>query len=204
MHGKNGRFLQNKISFPASVMTDEAIVLECQSGDFAHFDTLYDAYLQRIYDFIYFKTHHRQTAEDLASQVFFSLVENIDSFDSRKGVFAAWIFRIARNKVIDHYRTNKHTSDIADAWDLAADSNVESDVDAKLTLGNLHDAMRQLTAEQREIVLLRIWQDLPFAEIARLLGKKEPAVKMAFGRALQKIETDKLLPLFVLFFFSHQ
>lgn len=183
-------------------MTDEAIVRECQAGDYGNFATLYDAYLKRIYDFIYFKTHHRETAEDLTTQVFMSVLENIDSFEHGKGAFVTWIYRIARNKIVDHYRSFKPLHDIEDAWDISSDSDIERDADTALSLQKIEAAMQSLTAAQREIVLLRLWQDMSFKEIARLTGKNEAAVKMAFGRALEKIRSEDLLLLLALFFFT--
>ena len=83
-----------------------AIVQSCQKGSVEDFGRLYDLYIKKIYNFIYYKTHHQETAEDLVSIVFTKALKKINTFDN-SGTFSAWLYRIARNTVIDHYRTKK-------------------------------------------------------------------------------------------------
>ena len=82
------------------------------------FGKLYDQHVKKIYEFIYFKTHHKETAEDLTSVTFMKALSNIESFDEKKASFKTWLYRIARNTVIDHYRMKRETADLEDAWDL--------------------------------------------------------------------------------------
>jgi len=103
---------------------EKDIIVSCQQGDLEKFSWLYDKYIKKIYDFIYFKTTHKETAEDLTSQTFFKALEKIKTFNSDKGTFSAWLYQIARNTVIDHYRTMKKTVDIDDVWDMAEDQDI--------------------------------------------------------------------------------
>ena len=80
------------------------ILREYQAGNLEHFGEIYDVYIKKIYNFIYYKTHHKETAEDLTSETFRKALSNIKSFDTHRA-FSSWLYRIAQNTVIDHYRT---------------------------------------------------------------------------------------------------
>src|SRR3990167_9293693 len=79
-------------------MEDESsYVTKCQAGDTVAFGVLYDYYIDKIYRFVYYKTFVKEVAEDITSDVFHKALVKINSFDSSKGVFSAWLYRIARN-----------------------------------------------------------------------------------------------------------
>lgn len=179
-------------------MTDLDIVRACQAGDRRMFGVLYDRYIGKIHDFIYFKTYHKHIAQDLTSQVFMKALDKIDVFDARGGTFGGWLFRIARNAVIDHYRTKKEGSDIEDAHDIDDGTDIARDVDAKMTLEKLEKYLEGLEADQRDIIIMRVWQELSYKEIAEIMGKTEAGCKMAFSRALKKLRQDMPQDLFVL------
>jgi DNA-directed RNA polymerase specialized sigma24 family protein len=73
------------------------------------FTEVYDLYASRIYQFIYYKTYHKETAEDLTSSTFLRAFENLHQFNPERGSIGAWIYQIARNLVTDHYRAKKKT-----------------------------------------------------------------------------------------------
>jgi len=169
---------------------EEAAVRRCQEGDGAAFGELYDAHIKKIYDFIYYKTLHRETAEDLTSVTFTKAFEKIRSFKSHEGSFSAWLYRIARNTVIDHYRTRKFERDIDDVWDLSSHEDIARDADVRLKLERVEQLLEKLTNEQRDIVIMRLWQDMAHADIAAALGKNESAVKVAYSRAMKQLRQD--------------
>jgi len=170
-------------------MESESIA-QCQSGDLREFGRLYDEYVRKVYQFIYFKTHHRETAEDLTSTVFLKALENINAFDSKKAPFKAWLFSIARNTVIDHYRGHRETVDLEDAWEVKDKRDVARDVEMELTIQSVQKYMEKLKPDQREIVLLRVWGDHSFKEIAEITGKSEAAAKMMFKRTIDTLRGD--------------
>jgi len=169
---------------------ESEIIAQCKQGDLRQFGRLYDEYIRKVYQFIYFKTHHRETAEDLTSTVFLKALENIQSFDEKKAPFKAWLFRIARNTVIDHYRTFRDSMDIEDAWDVKSTQDVARDAEMELTIQAVQKYMDKLKPEQREIVLLRVWGDHSFKEIAEITGKTEAAAKMMFKRVIDTLRED--------------
>jgi len=174
-------------------------IRQCQEGDLGAFGILYDEYIKKIYDFVYYKTMHKETAEDIVSLVFTKVLENIKKYDSSKGTFSSWIYRIARNTVIDHYRTQKKEKDIDDVWDLSGDTDVERDTDNKAELAQVKKYLKTLTSDQRDIIVMRLWQGMSHSEIAEVLGKNESTVKVAYSRAIRDLRKDVLISLLLLF-----
>lgn len=170
-----------------NTLTDEALANACAQGDPLSFGTLYDRYLDKIYRFIYYKTFSKELSEDITSDVFHKAFERIASFDAEKGTFSQWIYRIARNAVIDHYRTVKKHVPIEDAYDLGEEDTTVETHDVLLTLGKVKEYMESLSPRQREIIMLRIWEELSYREIAERIGGTEDSAKMAFSRAMKTV-----------------
>lgn len=180
--------------------SDETLVSSYKAGDSDAFTELYERYIQRIYDFVYFKTHHKQTAEDIVSQTFLQMIEKIDTFNSKKGTFSAWLHRIARNLTFDHFRGRKPTDNIEDAWDLSSDDNVLLDADIAVKLDQVREVLSKLNAKQREVILLRLWQGHSFKEIADITGSSEGACKMQYKRGMETVQQELVMALLLLFY----
>lgn len=179
-------------------INEKEAIKNCQSGDLEKFGYLYDKYIKKIYDFIYYKTTHKETAEDLTSKTFTKAIDNIGHFEIDKGTFSAWLYQIARNTVIDFYRTRKNKTDIDDVWDLSSDEDLARDIDTKQKLARVEKYLSKLKSEQREIIIMRIWQEMSYREIAEIIGKSEASCKMAFSRAINILRRDMPLDLFLL------
>lgn len=180
-------------------MDDDAqYALAAQQGDSKAFGILYDRYIDKIYRFVYYKTFVKEITEDITSDVFSKAYQKINSYNADKGTFSAWIYRIARNAVIDHYRTQKKTVPIEDAFDLGEEDRTAETHDALLTLGRVKEFMSSMTPRQREIITLRIWEEKSYREIAEIIGGSEDSAKMAFSRAMRDLR-EKCGPLALLF-----
>jgi len=181
---------------------EQEIIAACQAGRPEEFSRLYDNYIEKIYRFIYYKTHHCQTAEDLTSQTFMKAWKHISRFDMNKNSFNSWIYKIARNTVIDHYRTQKRQQNIEDAWDLSIFDDTIENIDTKNKLEEVKKYIETLNSEHRDILILRLWQELSYKEIATILDKSEASCKMAFSRGLKKLRKQMPAHLFLLLFIN--
>jgi RNA polymerase sigma-70 factor (ECF subfamily) len=161
------------------------------------FGAIYDEYVRRIYNFIYYKTHHKETAEDLTSQTFAKALNKLSDFNGERGSFPSWLYAIARNNVIDFYRTRKSSMNVEDVWDLADDTDIERDIEAAQKLRKVKKYLKALKPEQREVVLLRVWGDYPYKEIAEIMGKTENNCKVLFSRTMKKLREDMPLSAFL-------
>lgn len=174
------------------------LVTLAQKGEAEAFGALYDAYADKIYKFLYYKTHHRETAEDLASLTFTKALESIAKFSPAKGSFSSWLYKIARNNVIDHYRSLKLETDVDDVWDLSDNTDAPADADTKMKLTAVKKYLKYLSADQREILTLRVWQELSYKEIAEVVGKTEQNCKVIFSRALAELRHQIPLAVYIL------
>ncbi|MCC6934078.1 MAG: sigma-70 family RNA polymerase sigma factor [Candidatus Yanofskybacteria bacterium] len=171
-------------------LSELELIRAAQSGDAGAFGRLYERYADPVYVFIYYKTHHRETAEDLTSRVFLKALEHVDSLTPAEQAFRPWIYTIARNTVIDHYRTRRDHADISDAWDLAGDDDIPRDAELRMRLATVQEYLKQLDPVQRDIVLLRVWQDLPYDQIAAIVGKTPENCKVIFSRVVRRMRAD--------------
>lgn len=167
--------------------SDIDLALACKQGNLEQFDELYTRHLKGIYAFVYYRVMERGTAEDLTSQTFLKALENIGSYHPKKGAFSTWLYRIARNTVFDHFRTAHPHEDIESAWDIQGDDNPFLKTADALSAEELHKVLKTLPKEKRELLLLRMWDGLSYAEIAALTGKSEASCKMMFSRTVSDL-----------------
>jgi len=166
---------------------ERQLVEQAKSGDTEAFAQLYDASMARVYRYVFFRVSDQQTAEDLTSQVFLKAWEKLDSYRP-KGPFLSWLYAIARNTVIDHYRTQKQTVSLEDAGPLVADiDGLEDVMEFHFEMKSVQAAMQQLTGEQQEVLILRFIADYDTDEIARRMDKSQGAVRALQMRALQAL-----------------
>ncbi len=159
--------------------------------DAEHFNELYDIHFAKVYNFVYFRTHHKETAEDLTSKTFIKAWGNLDKFDEEKGSFSTWIYSIARNNIIDHSRKNRNqpeSVDLDSILNASSSEDINLNTSTKLELEKIKGYLHTLPDEQRDIILMRVWDDLPFKDISAIIGKSEASCKMVFYRAMEKLQ----------------
>lgn len=166
---------------------ESKLIKRAQAGDNEAFGQLYDSYFNPIYRFIYYKVFSKETTEDLTSDTFMKALNRIGSYKMDKGRFNSWLYQIARNTVIDYYRTRKEDVDLDDVFDVPHDDRTVEQLDALTNLASVEAYLKALPARQREIITLRIWEEKSFKEIADILGGTENSIKMAFSRSIRQL-----------------
>ena len=177
-------------------------ILACQDGNTEAFGLIYDHHVRTIYNFIYYKVFDKETAEDLTSQTFFKALRNVSSIDPERPVIS-WLYKIAHNSVLDHYRSSRPKEDIDDHWDLAdEDVDVVGKLDTHVDMKRIEKYLKQLSSLEREIIFMRVWEELPYQAIAEIVGKSEANCKMIYSRSIKKLKSLIPLALFFLIFTS--
>jgi len=164
---------------------ETSLIRRAQSGDAGAFGRLYDAGVDRIYRYIFFRVTDLEIAEDLTSEVFLKAWENLHRYRPG-GPFISWLYTIARNTVIDHYRTRKQSVSL-DETVIKLDPHLEEKVDLQDEVETLKRAMQHLTDQQREVLTLRFLVELDTRQIAGRMRKSEGAVRALQMRALQAL-----------------
>lgn len=166
------------------------LVEQARSGEAEAFGHLYDLFLDKIYRFIFLKVSNKQEAEDLSQQVFMKAWEAIGRFEDEGVPFSSWLYKIARNLVIDFYRTRKAS--------ISLEENIDSEVlwdeiDAGEEIVRNHEkemiliALNDLTGDQKDVILLRYIEDLPYDEIAKITNKNQTALRILQYRGMKKL-----------------
>ena len=168
-----------------------------QEGSAHAFALLYDRYVDQIFGYVYHRVGHRQTAEDLVSDVFLRALRRISTFKWQGVDFGAWLMTIARNRVHDHFKSAKFrleatVEEVFDSPVQNSDDNPEQALLSSDLTQQVHDAIRQLKGEQAEVLYLRFIQHLNVAETAAVMGKTDGAIKALQYRALKSLA--KLVP----------
>ena len=168
---------------------ERQLVLKAQDGDAEAFGRIYDGYVERIYRFVFFRVDDQQTAEDLTSQVFLKAWSNLDRFEFTRTPYIAWLYTIAHNTVIDHYRTRKVTTALEDVQLSQPDDAeaVENQIDLTVEMKTIKAAMQNLTDDQQQVLHLRFIEGMSNTEIAQQLGKREGAIRALQMRGLQAL-----------------
>jgi RNA polymerase sigma-70 factor (ECF subfamily) len=164
------------------VQDEEDLVKRAKQQDHKAFGQLYERYFDRIYRYIVIKIGSQKEAEDLTQQVFLNAHQSISSFKWQGIPFSAWLYRIAHNQVVDYLRKkSRQPATLLDDLNLSDSDNRSTNphmmVEHSLRIEQLVLATRQLTEAQREVISLRFTSDLSTAEVAKIMGKSQGAIK---------------------------
>ena len=161
------------------VKEEELVARRLKKLDPETWSRLYEEYFPRIYRYVVLRVTDRMEAEDLTEQVFLNALEAGPSFRWRGAPVSSWLFRIARNKVIDYKRTDKSKKNLPLYENIVSDDeNPEKAAERNSDVRQLIQAVDQLTRAQRDVIELRFAGGLSVAEVARILGKSQGAVKV--------------------------
>jgi len=173
--------------------SEEQLIQNAKSGNAESFGALYDLYMPRIYRFIFLRTHHKEDAEDLTHQVFVNAWQGLHRYEPRGFPFGSWLYRIATNAVIDHYRTARaHAPLEAIPEELLAEHGSASEaIDTAIDLNRVRAMLTKLEPDQQNVLLMKFVDDMSNREIAQALGKSEGGVRVIQHRAIKKLKELK-------------
>lgn len=164
---------------------EESLVRRAQGRDAEALAELYERYFDRIYGYIAVRVRDQKEAEDLAEQVFLKVMESICSFQWRGVPFSAWLFRIARNLVIDYVRKMEQRRALSlDETTVRGEFDPAAWLEEKATFEQLGEALGRLTRAQREVISMRFAGGLSTDQVAQVMGKSPGAVKALQHSAL--------------------
>jgi RNA polymerase sigma-70 factor, ECF subfamily len=172
---------------------DEPALIEQAKRDSDAFGQLYERYVGKIYNYIYYRTGNQHDAEDLTARVFFRALKRLPSYTDRGLPFSAWLYRIAHNLVANWHRDQGRRKIVpldeyivnglqSEAPEYAAESHEETEF--------LLETIRRLPAERQQLLVLKFTEHLSNAEIGEVLDRSEGAIKSLYHRTLLSLRDD--------------
>jgi len=167
------------------VLAEWDLVRQAQEYDEAAIEALYQTYYPKIYNYAFLQMGDVQAAEDLASDVMLKMIESIQKYTFRGLPFGAWVFRIARNRLIDLHRKRRRRGEVDLSETLSSTlASPQALAERALERGQLQIALKHLTDEQRQVVVLKFIQGFDNRSVGRIMDRSEGAVKSLQHRAL--------------------
>ncbi len=169
---------------------EQKIIQAAVSVQASAFGDLYDFYHSQIYRFVFLKVGRREEAEDLTHQVFMNAWTNIKKYKHQGHPFSSWLYRIARNQVIDHYRTRRgeYSLEGMESDYFVAPIAAHFDLGNKMEMERVMRAMKELKPEYQDVIIMRFIEDLSVKEVASTVGKSEGAVKLLQHKAIKELK----------------
>lgn len=174
-------------------ITDENAVTLASRGDPEAFSYLYEKNVTRIYNYIYFRIGSATDAEDITSRVFYRAFGHIGNYVEKGVPFSAWLYRIAHNLIANWHRDNMRRKEVPleDHLDLPHRSEQpEKMLEKNQEMALLLKAIRRLTSDRQQLILLKYLEDLSNADIALIMGRSEGAIKSLYHRALISLREE--------------
>jgi RNA polymerase sigma-70 factor (ECF subfamily) len=169
--------------------SDEARIIQAARQDPKAFGQLYTLYVEQVFRYLYSRIGNVHEAEDTTAQTFLDAFESFDKF-RQDGHFASWLFTIARNKAMDHFRRRRSTSTLSEEHDIPVENDPLAGVIQSEQAAALSKLIQGLPEEDRELLRLRFLAALSFPEIAHFLHRGEDAVKKSIYRLLARLHSQ--------------
>jgi RNA polymerase sigma-70 factor (ECF subfamily) len=171
----------------------DADLVEMAKTDQAAFGELYERYVKKIYNYIYYRTSNPHDAEDLTARVFYRAMAHIETYTDRGVPFQAWLYRIAHNLVANWHRDRGRRKIIP--LDEFVASSLRSEAPDRQTEDaeereHLLAAIRRLPPERQQLLILKFVEQLSNAEIGEIMDRTEGAIKSLYHRTLLSLRDD--------------
>ncbi len=173
--------------------SDESALTLAAQGDTDAFGVLYERYVNRIYNYIYYRTGNPFDAEDLTARVFHRAFDHISSYKNMGVPFSAWLYRIAHNLVANWHRDNHRRQEVPleDATiSHALVEQPEMTLVQNQEMDRLLRTIRKLSADRQQLIILKFVEHLSNTEIGMIMGRSEGAIKSLYHRTLLVLRDD--------------
>ncbi|MGD9092624.1 MAG: sigma-70 family RNA polymerase sigma factor [Anaerolineales bacterium] len=170
-----------------SEFSDEVALARAAQGDDEAFGVLYERYVGRIYNYIFYRTGSVHDAEDLTARVFYRAMRHIGNYRHRGLPFSAWLYRIAHNLVANWHRDNSRRKEIAldeGMYRRVEPSHPENNLVEAEEREVLLSVIRRLPPDRQQLLILKFVDHLSNAEIGQIMGRSEGAIKSLYHRTL--------------------
>ncbi len=178
---------------PDTEFNEEQVLLRASDGDRDAFGELYQHYIERIFNYVYYRTGNLHDAEDLTARVFQRAMNHIRNYTDRGVPFSAWLYRIAHNLVANWHRDRSRRQEIP-LNELPVVPSKEDRPETSLVRSQEQDALlrmiRQLPPERQHLLILKFVENLSNAEIGQIMGRSEGAVKSLYHRTLLSLRDE--------------
>ena len=174
------------------VSTDHvrSLVDRAQKGDRAALEELYLIHVDRIYSYLHMTVGNRHDAEDLTTQTFLKMLESIGRFRWQAAPFSAWLFRIAHNLSMDHFRAHRRWQPYEEVPEPHGSEEPSAELEAMQSIGrqSMLELIDTLSHEQQQVLTLKFVFNFANADVAKILDKTEGAIKSLQHRALASLQ----------------
>jgi RNA polymerase sigma-70 factor, ECF subfamily len=192
----NDGVISNELRQPGESMEDleeSDILAKASNGDRDAFGFLYERYVDRIYNYIYYRTGNVHDAEDITARVFYRALHHIHSYTDRGVPFSAWLYRIAHNLVANWHRDRSRKQEISltEVPTITFKGKApEQSLMQSEERDNLLRLIRNLTPDRQNLIILKFIDHLSNAEIGQIIGRSEGAVKSLYHRTLLSLRDE--------------
>ncbi len=173
---------------PGRQFDDELVIKQVKNGDAEAFGTLYEQYADMIFRYVYSHLDNRLDAEDLTEEIFLRAWRALPKYDERGLPFSAFLFRIARNSLIDYSRQSKSVSSIDDIELQSHEAGPEEVVDLRIENHDLKKTIAELREDYRNVLIFRFLSGLSPEETADVMQRSVGAVRVLQHRALSALK----------------
>ncbi len=165
----------------------DQLLKKAQEDDKDAYGKIYSLFYERIYKYCRFNCNNQENAIDICQETFIKAWRALPRFDTKKGTFQAFLYRIAKNLIIDNSRKKKEER-LDNYEHLETKEDFAIDIDKNANIKKLKEAIEKLNKKDKQIVVLHYFEELPGADIAKIVGIREGALRVRTHRIIKKLK----------------
>ncbi len=174
-------------------LDERTLIMRAIKRDREAFGALYNKHVSRVYRHVYYMVGSPPEAEDLTAQAFLQAWQAIERYQVRGAPFVSWLMRIAHNLGVSHLRSRRPSAELPETLvDRSRDGNPDEVLLRQADGERVREAILRLREEHRRVIILRFVEDLAYREVAEIVGKSVPAVRVIQHRALNALRKQML------------